>query len=114
MTIASLLSFVAAVGLSYALIGQPEPGPAGATGPAGQRGATGARGPEGPAGEDGLAAEVDDEEVRSVIEGDSTRLTTAVEGNLDPAPSDVADNLSELCTELEYAEALSDLLLSCP
>jgi hypothetical protein len=100
-----------AVALSFALIGQPEPGSQGPQGIAGQRGATGERGPKA-GGENRDAAEVDEESVWSVIEGDSTRLTQGVEGNLVPAPADVARDLSELCSEPEYAEALSDLLLT--
>jgi hypothetical protein len=110
---ASLLSVVAAVGLSFALIGQPEPGPPGAPGPAGQRGATGERGPQGRPGQDGGSAEVDEESNFQALLAEPLRVSEIVQDNLDPAPSDVQSDLESLrsdveslCSHLSLADAL--------
>ena len=111
---ATLLSVGAAVGVSYALIGTPEPGPGG---PAGDQGPPGQRGARGPAG----SAEVDEDAVWEVVESDPQRVTELVQDNLDPSPSDVrseveqvASDLSSLCSNLRLAEALSNEVLICP
>jgi hypothetical protein len=112
--VASLLSTGAAVALSYALIGQPEPGP---RGPEGVQGPSGERGSRGPAGH----AEVDEDAVWEVVESDPQRVTDLVEDNLDPSPTDVqtnvedvASNLSSLCSDLSLTNALSNEVLPCP
>jgi hypothetical protein len=112
--VASLLSIGAAVALSYALIGKPDPGP---RGPQGVQGPAGERGPRGPAGH----AEVDEDAVWEVVENDPQRVTDLVEDNLDPSPADVqtnvedvASNLSSLCSDLSLTDALSNEVLSCP
>jgi hypothetical protein len=97
------------------LFGDGEPGP---RGPAGQRGPAG---PDGPAGE----ADVDDEQVFSALGNDPQRVADLVSDlvgeNLEPTPSDlqdsidtVSDDLSTLCSDLSFADALSSEVISCP
>jgi hypothetical protein len=101
-------------------------------GPQGQRGSTG---PPGPIGPEGPSASFDEDQVWEVIETDSDRLAATVQEALDTsdvdelreeveslrfdldeaeiATSAVADDLEELCSDLEFARALSDTILSC-
>jgi len=111
---ASLVSIGAAFALSYALIGTPEPGP---RGPAGEQGPPGIPGTRGARG----VAVVEDEEVWRVIEDDPQRLADVVQDYLDPAPADVqaevetvASDLTTLCSDLSFADALSSEFITCP
>jgi hypothetical protein len=112
---AVIVSVGAAVALSYVLIGQPEPGPRGPAGAQGEPGVPGERGRRGPRGN------LDEEAVWTVVESDPQRVTNLVEETLDPTPSDVrsevetvAADLSSLCSDLSFADALSDVFLVCP
>lgn len=111
---AIIVSVCAAAVLSYALIGEPQPGTRGPVGERGQPGMAGAPGERGRRGPAGFAEEVDEEAVWEVVEGDPQRVTDMVEDYLSPTPSDVRDELSTLCSDLAYADALSDEYLSCP
>lgn len=111
---AIIVSVCAVTGLSYALIGEPQPGPRGPAGERGQPGMAGAPGERGRRGPEGFAEEVDEEAVWEVVEGDPQRATDIVEDYLSPTPSDVRNELSTLCSELTYTAALSDEFLSCP
>lgn len=112
--VASIFAVGAAVGISYAVIGNPAPGPRGHVGPEGPQGEAGPEGPEG-------SANVSDEDVYSAIESDPSRVAAAVQDDLDPTPSDVqgnvdqvASDLSDLCGTLSQAGALSDEFIICP
>jgi hypothetical protein len=117
LTATAILSIGAAVALSYALIGEPEPGPPGPVGEQGEPGLPGERGRRGPAGN----VELDEDAVWDVVEGDPQRITDVVEEYLSPTPSDVdarvddvASDLSSLCTNLSFSDALSEELILCP
>jgi hypothetical protein len=98
-------------------------GPVGAEGPhgpAGEPGAVGSRGPRGFHGRSGAAAQVDDESVLEAVESDPSRVAFAVQDSLDPSPGDIARELSdldssfrELCDTLRFAQALTDVYISC-
>jgi hypothetical protein len=113
MVVGVLLAVVCSVGISagvsYAIVKTVRSGPAGP------------QGEQGPAGPQGPSAELDDEDVWDIVESDPDRVTQLVEPNLDPAPADVADDLetvtqelSSLCSDLEFSDALANDVLVCP
>src|SRR4051812_46798239 len=93
-----------------------------------ERGPRGAEGPAGPEGPEGEAGGLDEGEVRSIAHEEGTSAAQDAIDNQDPSPEDLgsqiddldtrvqqtADDLSAVCSDLEGADALSDIFLSCP
>ncbi len=68
--------------------------------------------PERPSRE-GPAGEVDEDAVYEAIEVAPGRVATAVQGSLDPDPTDVQAQLESLCSTLQLAPALEEEVISC-
>jgi hypothetical protein len=88
-----------------------------------ERGPRGRVGPPGQKGVPGTAATISTQDVLNAIDEDPKRVAEAIQNDLDaqaiqpqlrPDPQDVRDDLRDLCTQLEEAEALRDAALSCP
>jgi collagen triple helix repeat protein len=113
VAVAMAASMAAGIGIASTVIERGATGPAGPPGPEGEEGlpgdtgltgARGARGPAGPPGAEGPpgpAGSSEDEDVWAVIESDTSRLADAA-------------GVSDLCSDLEFAPALEDELLTCP
>jgi hypothetical protein len=91
------------------------PGPQGERGPAGgPRGPQGARGPRGPAGPPGPAGGVDEQSVLDAIDSDPSSVTSSIQSSLDPDPADLKSDVQTMCSDLQSAEALQDVYITCP